>query len=461
MSAISDNISNVDTIGYKQSQVNFEDLVTNSGSTGEYTAGGVSSTNQQMVSQQGSIQQTSSPTDLAISGSGMFVTTQSPTPITGSSTVLYTRAGSFTPDAQGFLRNDAGLYLQAYPASIQGVVQDQSSSLLALQPVNVANIGGTVSASTSADLTANLDASQAVSTQAQDTAAVVAGTATAAQTAAAYNPSTNSMAAYDANNNTGVEPNYQIQVPISDSQGGEHTVQIDMLKSTTANTWYCEIQAVPTSDVPASGTAPAGQIAYGTVTFDTSGNLASVSLTNSATGAAITGGNSPQVSIPWGASLGVASPQAMTLSLGSNLSGAGLTQFNSPSATQPAITDGTPFGSLLSVSVGSTGQITASFSNSTERVIGQIALATFPNVNGLNAVSGDAYTASSTSGACAINTAGSGGTGTIDSSALESSTVDLSAQFAAMIVTQRAYTASSKIITTADQMTQDLLQIIR
>ena len=92
---------------------------------------------------------------------------------------------------------------------------------------------------------------------------------------------------------------------------------------------------------------------------------------------------------------------------------------------------------------------------------GQVALATFPNPDGLNSVSGDAYSVSLASGTYNLKTPGEGGAGSIDPSSLEASTVDLSTEFASLITTQRAYSASSKIITTADQMMQDLINIIR
>ena len=128
LSAISDNIANVNTVGYKTNNVDFDTLVTGSSASG--AAGGVSGSNAQLVAQQGTISQTSSPTDLAISGAGMFVTTTTPSAITPSSTVEYTRAGSFTPNSQGFLVNSAGLYLQGFPANSQGVVHTSAGYLL-------------------------------------------------------------------------------------------------------------------------------------------------------------------------------------------------------------------------------------------------------------------------------------------------------------------------------------------
>jgi flagellar hook protein FlgE len=145
--------------------------------------------------------------------------------------------------------------------------------------------------------------------------------------------------------------------------------------------------------------------------------------------------------------------------VGLNLSA--LSQDNATSAVTSIAANGTPTGSLSSVDVSSTGTVTAVFSNGVTRTIAQVAVGTFANPDGLTSVSGDAYQSSTASGAFTLNTAGTGGAGTISPSNLESSTVDLSAEFTNMITVQRAYSASSKIITTADSMLQDLIAIIR
>jgi len=463
LSAISQNIANVNTVGYKSEASEFNDLVTQANATGTYSAGGVSSVVSQNVSLQGSTTQTTSPTDLAISGQGMFVTTQSATTIGATTPVLFTRAGSFTPNSQGYLENSAGLYLQAWPADGQGNILNTGTNLSGLAPVNVTSIGGAVSATTTAGINANLNASQAVSTQATDAGLVVAGTATPAQTAAAYDPTsaTTSMTAYDATTGTGTKPDFTVPVQVSDSQGGQHTLQYDFLKSSTPNQWYVEVQAVPASDVQSGASLVPGQVATGIVAFNPDGSI-NTNNTTLPTSLAIgpSTGTPAATGVNWATSLGVAA-QTINVSLSPGASTSGLTQDASTSAIQSVSTNGTPYGNLSSVAIDPTGVITATFDNGTNRVIGQVALATFPNVDGLTATSGDAYVSSTTSGAYSLKAAGSGGAGKIASSSLESSTVDLSAEFANLIVTQRAYTASSKIITTADQMTQDLLSIIR
>ena len=104
--------------------------------------------------------------------------------------------------------------------------------------------------------------------------------------------------------------------------------------------------------------------------------------------------------------------------------------------------------------MGKDGIVTATFNNGTSRAIAQVAMATFPNEDGLLAVNGDAYQATTASGAYNLKTAGSGGAGTIASSALEASTVDLSTEFTDLITRRAPIRASSKVITTADKMTQ-------
>jgi len=461
LAAISDNIANVNTVGYKTNAVDFETLVTNSAGQSTYSAGGVGTSNAQFVTQQGSTNQTSSPTDLAIAGQGMFVTSTQPTPPGGNSQVLFTRAGSFTTDSSGYLKNSAGLYLMGWAANAQGQI-GTSTSLSSLTPININALSGAVSATSATAVEGNLDAGTTPSAQATAAAAVP-------PTAGAYNAVTNSMTAYNATTGAGVKPDFTMQIPVSDSLGGQHTLQIDFLKSTTANQWYAEIQAVPTSDVVSGAGLAPGQLAAGLVKFNSDGsiNMAGTTLFGAptpttptlrigASAAAAPGAGA----VNWAAGLGVSAQQ-----VGVDISGAtgsgGLTQYASASTVQQVTTNGTPFGNLSSVSVDKNGYVTATFDNGISRKIAQIAMATFPNENGLLAVNGNAYQASTTSGAYNLKTAGAGGAGTIASSALEASTVDLSGQFTNLIITQRAYTASSKIITTADQMTQDLLAIIR
>jgi flagellar hook protein FlgE len=123
--------------------------------------------------------------------------------------------------------------------------------------------------------------------------------------------------------------------------------------------------------------------------------------------------------------------------------------------------DGATVGNVVGVQVDDNGFVSVIYDNSQVRKISKLGLATFANADGLQAVSGNAYRPSISSGDYVIKEPGAGGAGKISPSTLEASTVDLSAEFTGLITTQKAYSASSKIITTADQMLDELINIIR
>ncbi|RYG09731.1 MAG: flagellar hook-basal body complex protein, partial [Caulobacteraceae bacterium] len=257
LAAISDNIANVNTVGYKRNQVNFSDLVTSQSVRGRYSAGGVQGKPYQYVSQQGQVQSTSSSTDIALSGDGFFVVADSAAGV-GADTRSYTRAGSFTVDSGGYLRNNAGLFLLGWPAAGDGTVDANPSDLTKLGPINTKNLGATVNPSTSAQITANLNADQTV-----DTAKL-----------AAYNAATNSMAVYNPATTpvTGTKPDYTMQMNVVDSKGGSHSVSISFLKTANPNEWRAEIYGDPNEIDVGTGLAP-GQLAAGLVKFTSDGKL--------------------------------------------------------------------------------------------------------------------------------------------------------------------------------------------
>jgi flagellar hook protein FlgE len=434
LAAISDNIANVNTTAYKENQVDFSTMVTSQSVKGQYSAGGVQGVNQQLVSTQGLIQSAASTTDLAISGNGFFVTSTSPT----AQASEFTRAGDFEPDANGFLVNSAGLYLQGWPVQPDGTIATNPSDLSKIGPINVENLGAAVETTGNVGISANLDQTTAVSAA-----------------AATYNASTNSMAAFAATG-TGTPPDAPpIQFSVVDSEGGTHNFALAMEKTSTPNTWNAEIYAVPASDVTTGG--PDGQVAAGQVVFNNDGsiNLSSTTLFGAA-GAPPTlalgasGGTAPA----WATGLGIAG-QSVNVNLSQ------LTQLAGASTVNSVNSDGASAGNIVGVQVADDGTVSALFSNNQVRTIAQVAIATFPNPDGLNAVSGNAYTATMSAGDMTLKVAGTGGAGTIDPSSLEASTVDLSTEFTGLITTQKAYSASSKIITTADDMLDELINIIR
>jgi flagellar hook protein FlgE len=457
LAATSDNIANVNTIGYKRNQTEFSDLVTAT-SSNDYSAGGVQALTHQYVSQQGLLQASTSPTDLAISGQGFFVTTSQATNLTPTDQRLFTRAGSFTVNDQGYLENAAGQFLQGWPADSSGNIVTDPSNINMLQSINVSTVGGAAGATTTASLNANLDSSQAVSQASQDVGTTASD---------AYDPTSTatSMAAYVAGGTTGTKPDFTMQIPLADSQGGARTVEVDFLKSDVPNQWYAEAHVVPASDVSTGSPLIDGQVATGIVAFTPDGRLDTANTTLFGAGSSLTFGASNAATptagsgaVNWASSLGI---NGQTVAINLSSAAGGLSQLDSQSVVQSVTTNGTAFGNLTSIQIDDQGYVTANFDNGVTRRIAQVAIATFPNPDGLKAVNGDSYAVSLNSGTYNFKAPGDGGAGTIAPSELEASTVDLSTEFASLITTQRAYSASSKIITTADQMLQDLINIIR
>ena len=153
LSITSSNIANVNTIGYKTSTANFSTFLASTGSANVVTPSSVQVTGAQHLTQQGLLTSTASSTDLAITGNGFFIVT--PTPDNPLQT-LYTRAGSFSADNDGLLRNKAGFYLEGWTLNTDGSMPANRSSL---GVINLQSINGTAAATTQMSLNANLQAS--------------------------------------------------------------------------------------------------------------------------------------------------------------------------------------------------------------------------------------------------------------------------------------------------------------
>jgi flagellar hook protein FlgE len=166
LAAISQNIANVNTVGYKRTASEFQTLVNSQSSAGgSYSAGGVTTNTRSFVSQEGQLQRTTSSTDLGIAGQGFFVVTEKPENLTPIDARLFTRAGAFTPDDFGFLKNTAGLYLPGWPVDSEGNINTDPSDINRLQSINIGAVGGAAEATTRAQLNANLQSSQAISAE--------------------------------------------------------------------------------------------------------------------------------------------------------------------------------------------------------------------------------------------------------------------------------------------------------
>ena len=413
MATVADNITNINTVGYKSEEAQFRTLVSGGKLASSYAAGGVAAAPQALISKQGVLQASGSLTDLGISGAGFFVTRDGTGPDAG---VSYTRSGSFKPDDQGFLSNASGYYLQGWRLDNTGQFVN-NGSLGSLTPVRVSELTGTATPTTRIEMRINLQSTQAASTAAYAVGNMATGTIT---------------------------PHFSRSAQVFDAQGGAHDVTLGFLK-TGPNTWLSEIYAVPASSVTAAG----GVLASGTVKFNPDGSLDRA-------------GSSPALFAPltigWTNSAGSAPVQ---LKLGSNGGLDGLTQFGGASALISSSVDGGMLGNVASVQISKDGIVSAVFDNGTTRAVFQLPLATVQNPDGLTRLPGNNYALSDQSGNVAINTPGALGAGSISASTLEASTVDLAQEFTNMIRFQRAYSASSKIITTVDEMLQEVSALKR
>lgn len=476
LAALSDNIANVNTVGYKRSQADFQTIVTARPAQGAFNAGGVTTKTRQFVGQQGLLQQTGSATDLGIQGQGFFIVTDKAEDVQPTDTRSFTRAGNFLLDELGYLKNAAGLYLQGWPIDSLGKVLSDPSDLSKLQTINVTAIGGTAEQTTRMSTKTNLNSNQPVSAAAAAAAATPPGAGAYDKTSA-----TTSMAAYNptATPAVGTKPDFEFQVPVSDSKGGRRSLTMSFLKSAVPNVWDVEIRAVPASEVDSGAGLVAGQVKTGKIAFTQDGQYdpsrvfpAGQGLFGDVVagvvpapvirfGASPTSPTAPAPAageVRWDYALGI---EAQEIRFDFSLAAGGLSQFSEKSFVDAINVNGTPFGNLTSININDEGYVAAEFDNGVTRQIAQVALATFGNTDALKAVSGNAFQVSLESGTYNLKAPGTGGAGFISPSTLESSTVDLSGEFTGLITTQRAYSASSKIITTADEMLEELLRIKR
>ena len=422
MGMIADNISNVNTIGYKRTRADFATLVTSSSSGTSYSPGGVDSSPRTLIDRQGLLQASASPTDLSVSGNGFFVVNTLSNPSSTNGAYLYTRAGSFTPDADGNLRNAGGYYLQGWPIDQTGALPTDRSSLTALETVNIRNLSGTATASSSLALSINLQSSQA-------SAAYTFGDMSAGT----------------------VTPHFARSIQIFDSKGGTRSLTMGFFRDAAlnANEWAVEIYANPATDVT-NANGLLNSAATSTLAFNTDGTY---DLANSTVPTTL--GIST-----WAASLGIAN-SSLSIDWGSDGLPDGMTQFDAASTLISTDVDGAVYGGLSGVEVDDQGVVTALFENGSRTDIYKLPLALFPNPNGLGNRSGNAYINTTDAGDRSLQEAGLSGAGLFAASTLESSNVDLAEEFTTMIQTQRAYSASSRIITTASEMLDELIRLAR
>jgi flagellar hook protein FlgE len=378
LSNISQNVSNANTTGYKDTDTEFSTIVDEVGSSSS-AAGGVTAKATSMNTQQGSVVGTTTTTDLAVKGDGYFIVSDA------AGDIYLTRNGSFTPDSDGNLVNSAGYYLMGY--NVQGATTTSTSNSLAgLVKVNTIASGEAATATTSGSLAVNLPSADATATDptTSETSLVVYDNLGAAHTV-------DFTYSYTSTTGTSADPVYNWSVDVTDSTDG--------------------------TDLGTS-----------TLSFDADGKLSS------------------------------GSPLTFTVQNGASVSldVSNTTQLASSFAVNQATANGNAPSSLTGVTISTDGELDFQYSNGVSSAGYDIPLATVASEDNLTSINGDAFQANQNSGTVRVGTAGTGGLGSIASSSLEDSTVDLATELTNMIQAQSAYQANSKVFQTG----ADLLDIL-
>jgi len=235
---------------------------------------------------------------------------------------------------------------------------------------------------------------------------------------------------------------FSTSVTIYDSLGNSHIVSAAFTESATPGQWNYSV-SIPDADVANPPATPL----TGTLTFDSNGNLTSPAATDPPLQLPITGlaDGATDMTVTWGLFNGT-TPR--------------ITQYAQPSSTSAVAQDGQPAAQLNNVAVSNGGAILAEFTNGQQTVVGQIAMANIRNPDSLISVGDNNYELSAASALPAVGVPGTGGRGSVEGGSLESSNVDIATEFTNLIVFQRGYEANSKVITTADQLSQDTINLI-
>ncbi|HOF34300.1 MAG TPA: flagellar hook protein FlgE [Spirochaetota bacterium] len=438
MDVIGNNISNVNTYGFKTSRVTFQDMLSQTLSGAAKPEENVGGVNPKQVGlgmtiasidrifTQGSIQTTGNQTDLAISGDGFFM-------VSNGDKNFFTRAGTFSLDRDGNLVNPAnGLKVQGWMAERNEEGEMILNSKGTPQDV-VVPIYSKVEAkeTTVVKYKCNLDSKKPVLPE----------NAT---------PKMIASAAVTTN------------IDVYDNLGNPHRMTLNLwhtgVNEWTASASMSDANGPVTLDIPGmEGANQENSSSKMILRFSPDGRL--IAANDEGTADGINQGNifaNLNYRID-----GDPNVRNIRLDLGKSGLVEGITQFSSPSTTKAVEQDGYSMGYMEGFNIDNSGVITGVYSNGVKQAIGQVAMAVFTNPGGLTAVGENLFEVSNNSGLANIGEANQGGRGKIVAGALEMSNVDLSDQFTDMIITQRGFQANSRTITTSDQMLQELINLKR
>ncbi|KCZ57471.1 flagellar hook protein FlgE [Hyphomonas chukchiensis] len=414
LSTISDNIANSSTAGYKRSQVDFSSMVIQQRSSA-YSAGGVRVDTFKDVAARGSLISTGSATDIAVSGRGLLPVTDTSglTSTPSNRQMMLVPTGSFYADENGNLRTQSGLFLLGWPANSSGEVGNVSrNSGVNLAPVNISTSQFTATPTTEMDLGINLPAD--------------------ATNAGATTGDFNLPVEYFDNLGRANTLTFQFS-PVIPASGASNQWKVDIFDSAGDPAVSIGSLDIEFSDAPVSGGRILTATASGGASYDP------------ATGAI-------SLSLPHG---------PVSVNIGRPNDSQGITQLAAPFSPTNVSKNGAPIGDLKSVEIDEKGYLQAVYDTGLRRTLYQIPVGDVPNMNGLQALDGQAYKVSGSSGSMYLWDAGAGPVGAVAGYSLMESTTDIAAELTDLIETQRAYSSNAKIVQTVDEMLQETTNLKR
>jgi flagellar hook protein FlgE len=412
---ISDNVANSQTVGFKRVDTRFIDYLTTS-TPDANNSGAVVARPDYINSVQGTVTQSDNPLALAIAGQGFFQVSQQTGTLSGQPTFspqqLYTRAGDFKMDKNGYVVNGSGDYLNGWSVAPQTGVVNRN----ALTPIHVTQTVFNPVATANVTLSANLPATPAAG-------AVVSS-----------------------------------QINVYDGLGTVHTISLDWTQG-APNDWTVSVNSPNDVVAAARGTA---DVTFGATSGNpvSAGTIGGITLpTGSVTSAGYSAGGPANLSFVTDFGSG---PQTIVVDMGTFGASNGVTQFAGTQYSLRGLTqDGVPPGAFASIATRATGDIVVNYDNGQSRTIARVPVTTFNNPDGLQRKDGQAFAVTLESGNPLAEDSNTNGAGNLVTSATESSNVDIASEFSKLIVAQRAYTANTKMVTTADELLQQTIDMKR
>ncbi len=416
-----DNISNASTVGYKATRAEFMDMIACGQATGKITGAGSAINNVSNIMEQGTLETTGRVLDLAIDGNGYFAVSHG---IGGGR--YYSRAGNFKIDADGYIVNQDNYNVLGFPDGGTGT----------LEAINVNTISQNSISTKQITISGNLNSSAPIVKAADIPDVPIAGQGSGS-TAVSY-----------ADLNDAAE--FSTVVEIYDSLGAAHSVTYYYFH--TGNNQYQVRGYVNSQDVDTSGDVSGYPRLVTIAGGQASDGYVDMKFTSAGTRDNVPPPGTPDLraSIAW-------NNGSSTSTI--NMKMDPFTQYSSPSNIISIAQDGQGVGSVESLSIEKDGEIFAILSNGQTATVGYIGLVNFANTEGLVRVGGQLLQQTPASGEPIAGTPDSGTLGTLHSGSLELSTVDLANEFIKLITLQRGYQANSRIISTIDQLLNEIIQL--